>query len=213
MLVKDVMTTNVITVHRDTSLREAATTLIAQRISGLPVVDEENRVVGILSEADFLKAAGHSGDLRKLFVRVMSGSTSNDGGLRDTTVAAVMTSPARTIEPDRSISEAASRMGRLKVNRLPVVSEGRLVGIITRADVVGLYARPDRELRGSVAEALSGFEGVSVEGVRDGLAILGGEVSHQALVEAARLVVGQVEGVLGVDTSQLKWRRKYGGEE
>jgi len=210
MLVRDVMTSDVATVTEGVSLHEAAQILVAKRVSGLPVVDHDLRVVGVISEADFVKAAGHSGALRELLVRVLSKGAAPDIGLRHATVGAVMTSPARTIEPDRPISEAASKMARWKVNRLPVTENGRLVGIVSRADIVGLYARSDGELLRAVSDALSAIDGVKVTAVHEGVATIEGIVDHQATAEAARLIAGQVEGIVGVDDSSLNSRKGLG---
>lgn len=206
MLISDVMTTNVVTVRRTTPLRDVATLLIEKGISGLPVVDEEDRVVGVVSEGDFVTAAGHAGALRKLIARVYAGG-SDGGGVAESTAGAVMSHPPRTIAEDRPVSEAAAQMARWKVNRLPVVRDDKLVGIITRADIVRLYARSDDELRAAVVDLLADIPDVQVERVSDGQVTLSGELPHQALVEAARMIAGSVEGVISVDASSLRYRR------
>lgn len=200
MQVRDVMTRDVISVRAHSSLRDAAQILAERRISGLPVTNQNGQVVGVVSEADFVNAAGRVRSVRPFFARLL-GRSSSGPEIRETTVASVMSSPARTIEPDRPVAEAASQMARWKVNRLPVCENGELIGIISRADVVSLYARSDDELASAVGDALSGHEGLTVERVQDGLVVLAGKVSHRALAEAARATARQVEGVIAVDMS------------
>lgn len=212
MQVKDVMTHDVISVQTDTSLRDAAQVLAERRISGLPVTNQNGQVVGVVSEADFVNAAGRVRSVRPFFARLL-GRSSPGPEISDTTVASIMTSPARTIEPDRPVTEAASRMARWKVNRLPVCENGALIGIISRADVVSLYARSDDELASAVADALTGNEGIIVERVQDGLVVLAGTVSHRALAEAARLTARQVEGVIAVDISSVTAPSGFGTDD
>jgi CBS domain-containing protein len=212
MQVRDVMTRDVISVQTDSSLREAAQILAERRISGLPVTDQNGEVVGVVSEADFVNAAGRVRSIRPFFARWLDRSSSGPE-MRDTTVASVMTSPARTIEPDRPVAEAAARMARWNVNRLPVCENGELIGIISRADVVSLYARSDDELASAVADALAGIEGLAVERVQDGLVVLAGTVSHRALSEAARATAGQVEGVIAVDMSGVTAPSGFGTDD
>lgn len=212
MQVKDVMTRDVVSVQSDSSLRDAAHILSERRISGLPVTNQNGQVVGVVSEADFVNAAGRVRSVRPFFARLLGRSTSGPE-IRDTTVAAVMTSPARTIEPDRPVAEAASRMARWNVNRLPVSENGKLVGIISRADIVSLYARSDDELAAAVADALAGNDGLTVERVQDGLVVLAGRVRHRALAEAARATAGQIEGVIAVDMSGVSAPSGFGTDD
>lgn len=212
MQVRDVMTPDVISVQTGSSLRDAAQILAEHRISGLPVTDQNGKVVGVVSEADFVKAAGRMRSVRPFFARWLARSSSGTE-MPETTVGSVMTSPARTIEPDRPVAEAASRMARWNVNRLPVCEDGRLIGIISRADVVSLYARSDDQLASAVADALAGIEGVSVERVQDGLVVLTGSVSHRALAEAARASASQVEGVIAVDASGVTAPSGFGTDD
>jgi CBS domain-containing protein len=116
--IDEVMTKRVVTVPLGATLADATPILVANRISGAPVVDPEGRVVGVLSEADCL---------------------SHPAGA-ETTVAEAMSAPARTIEPGQRINEAARIMVEAHINRLPVVDEAKLVGIVSRADLVRALA-------------------------------------------------------------------------
>jgi CBS domain-containing protein len=209
MLVSDVMTTDVVTVSEETPLHDVAKLLVDRRVSGLPVTDAKGRVVGVVSEGDFVNAAGHRGALRQLLTRVYSVGRVGGSQMEDGTVGRIMSRPARTIAEDRPVSEAAAQMARWKVNRLPVVRGETLVGIITRADIVRLYARSDEDLHAAVRDALAEVPDVRVNDVTDGRVILSGEVPHQAVAEAARMIAGSVEGVISVDTSGIHYRRAF----
>lgn len=143
------MTKEVITLSPEESLHEAAKKLRENKISGAPVVDN-NKVVGILSEADLLKAMEEEApefktllpsplDILELPFRIklsLDEATKKAERIAKLRVKDVMSRNAITITPDASISEAAKIMRERNINRLPVVDNGRLVGIITRADLL-----------------------------------------------------------------------------
>lgn len=140
--VGDVMTRNVITVKKNTDLHEAARILSENRISGLPVVDDEEHVIGVVTEADFLSMIDI--DTKHPFkdaVRRILAEPVPRGRL-GTTVGDIMTSPAIVIGPDMDIRQAASVLVDRRIKRLPVVDDkGKLVGIIARVDIVRAAAR------------------------------------------------------------------------
>jgi CBS domain-containing protein len=177
--VRDVMTTQVVVVRPDASYREMAAMLRAHRISGLPVVDPEGIVVGVVSETDLLakRAAGcgTAGDL--------------------------MTRPAVTTRPDELVSAVARLMSRRNLRRVPVVdSRGRLVGIVCRSDVLSVFSRPDEDIRREIAQdvILDGFftdpDRLAVT-VKDGIVTLAGAPGSVVL---GRNIVDQVRHVEGV---------------
>jgi CBS domain-containing membrane protein len=141
ILVKDVMTKNVITVKKDTKVSELIEILSKNRISGVPVVDEKNRVVGIVSEADllFTTKTGKIRGLRDFLKRLIGEEYSTlatplSGDLK---VEDIMTSPVITASPDMDIEEASKILSEKRIKRLPVVDEnGKLIGIITRHDLI-----------------------------------------------------------------------------
>jgi CBS domain-containing protein len=141
ILIKDVMTKNVIAVKKDTKVSELIEILTKNRISGVPVVDEENRVIGIASEADllFTTKSGKIRGLREFLKRLIGEeystlSTPLSGDLK---VEDIMTSPVITASPDMDIEEASKILSENRIKRLPVVDEnGKLIGIITRHDLV-----------------------------------------------------------------------------
>jgi CBS domain-containing protein len=213
MTVRDVMSHKVVSVVARTPLPDVARLLVEHRISGLPVVDEQGTVLGVVSEADFLvKEQGPEAAQRGPFARFLPGSKASRrrlAKLAATTAGEAMTSPAVTIEPYRSISEAATRMASLSINRLPVVDGGRLVGIVTRADLVRAYTRTDEELERTIREEVllrslwldpAGFK----VGVSDGVVSIAGGVERRSTAEMVERVVAMVPGVVAVDL-EISW--------
>ena len=214
MLIADLMTRDVETVAPDTPLKEAAGILARRGISGLPVVDGDGVVVGVLSEADVLVKEGgrppqHGGLLAWLLEPADPGLSAK---LAATTAGEAMTSPPLTIGAGRPVREAATRMLEDGVNRLPVVdADGRLVGIVTRADLVRAFTRTDEAIRREIAEDvlrrtlwIDDPDAVSVT-VEEGEVTLAGTVATAADAELLPRFVERVPGVVRV-TSTLRAR-------
>lgn len=210
MKVRDLMTTQVVVAHPETSLKEVARLLIEHRISGVPVVDDDDVVLGVVSEADLLvKEAPEPVAPRRTPLRWLLGEDRDAELARQrinaVTAGAAMTTPVETIEADRPLSEAARRMTDGAINRLPVVADGRLIGIITRADIVRAFARTDDDLLASVRYAVRGVDGLRVESVSEGVVRLAGTVSHPSVAATVRAVVAAVDGVVAVDDGDIAW--------
>lgn len=145
MCAQDVMTRDVITVSADTSLNETAGRMAAAGISGVPVVDADNRVIGVISEKDFLGKMG--AEPSGSFMAVVSQCLKNKGcvalPMRGKTAGDIMSAPAVTVEPGRPLAEISQLFAEKRINRVPVVdAEGRLIGIVSRADMVhSFFAR------------------------------------------------------------------------
>lgn len=140
--VSELMTKDVITVKKDTDLQEAARRLSGLRISGMPVVEEDGRVIGVISEADILSLAGMKREhtFRDLLRHILGEPRPERkaGGQ----VGDVMSAPAITTLPDSDIRDVAAILDERRIKRLPVVdAEGKLVGIISRADIVRAVGR------------------------------------------------------------------------
>lgn len=137
IFVSDVMTEKVVTVKKDADLHEAANLLSENRVSGLPVIDDRGYVIGIISEADLLSMAGMKrGHTFKDRLRHVLGEPLPLPKAGDR-IGDIMTAPAITTKPDADIKEAARVLEKRRIKRLPVVNdEGRLIGIISRADIV-----------------------------------------------------------------------------
>lgn len=154
MKVRDLMTSVVITVRPETSLKKVGTILARCGISGVPVVDADGRVIGVVSEGDILfKERGPSQQKGRLARRSDTHAKGDELKVEAQTAAQAMTAPAKTIAPWRPVSAAAAQMLEEGVNRLPVVDdESRLVGIVTRADLVRAFVRPDAEIRREIRD-------------------------------------------------------------
>jgi CBS domain-containing protein len=152
--VKDVMTSRVVSVTRGASFRAMAAALREYRVSAFPVLDDDGKVIGVVSEADMLvkealdsEPDGMPGMIAGLLRR------KEHEKARGTTAGDLMTSPAITVTPDDTLERAARLMYTRKVKRLPVVdANGHLVGIIGRADLLAVFDRPDEEIRREILD-------------------------------------------------------------
>ena len=151
--VKDVMSTHVIAVRRGAPYKEMAAMLHDQRVSAFPVIDDDCKVIGVVSESDLLAKEALEGTVpRTLLTLTRQRVRSQVNAL---TAADLMSKPAVTIGPDEPVSHAARLMFNQRVKRLPVVNgEGTLIGIVSRADVLSVYSRPDAEIRDAVIQDL-----------------------------------------------------------
>jgi CBS-domain-containing membrane protein len=132
--VKDVMTIRVVSVKRGTSFKEMATALRENRVSAFPVIDDDGKVIGVVSEADMLA--------RKVLSTGMHRGEQDKA--EDLTAGNLMTHPAITVSPEDSV---------LQIKRLPVIDpSGRLAGIISRADVLATFDRSDEQIRREVTD-------------------------------------------------------------
>ncbi len=207
--IRDVMTQPVLSVRTETPLREVALLLSEHRISGLPVVDAEGAVVGIVSEADLLmKEQGPDAIHHRRFARFIGESRESQAQLakiRAVTAGEAMTAPAVTITPDRRLSVAAGLMVARKVNRLPVVDDGRLIGIVTRADLVRAYVRSDDELARTIRDDVL-FRVLWLDpssftvSVKDGVAAISGRVERRSTADMIERSTRMVPGILDVGT-------------
>jgi CBS domain-containing protein len=210
LTVRDVMTQPAVSVHGSAPLREVAQMLVDHEISGVPVVDADATLLGVVSEADLLvKEQGPDAIRHRPLARLLGESRESRSQLAKlsaVTAAEAMTSPAITITPGRSLHEAAAIMTARRVNRLPVVEGGRLVGVVSRADLVRAFARSDDELATSIREDVllrilwldpSLFTVV----VRDGVASVDGHVERRSTADMIERCVKMVPGVLDVHAS------------
>ena len=212
MKVRDVMTAGVRTVTPGMPLKEAAQVLVEGRISGVPVVDADGAVLGVLSEGDVLfkerTPDERPGAILAWLFDPLPYAESRKFGAR--VVGEAMTSPAVTIGPERSVSTAAAMMLDRGVNRLPVVDRaGRLVGIVTRADLVRAFARADadvaREIREGVIREQMWLENDEIEvEVEAGEVLLRGAVARRNDADVLPQLVARVPGVVAV-SSELTW--------
>jgi CBS domain-containing protein len=199
------MRTEVITVGPDTPLKEVARRLAEHGVSGAPVLDDTGRVVGVISESDFLiKERGRRHVTRSLLGILFGGHQRELARVDATTAGEAMTTPPVTIDGMMaSVREAAVLMAEKRVNRLPVLRNGRLVGIVTRGDILRLYTRSDDELAGATRRALRAVDGVRVDGVHDGIVALSGTVPTLAVADTIAGIIEGLDGVIRVDAAGL----------
>ena len=208
MKVREVMSTKLVTVQPATTLKQAATAMLNAGVSGLPVVDDEGRLVGIVTEADFVEQeAAHDWIYRPRLLDLLFGR-GEDALSSAETVGDVMTTELTTVLSTDRLAAAARVMVDRRVKRLPVVDdEGRLVGIISRADVLRVFARDDDAIRADIDELFSRLpmdqSDIFVR-VTDGVVYLEGrtEAHSEAIVLAD--FVAHLEGVVRVESS-LGW--------
>lgn len=202
--VRDVMTTQVVTVDRITSFKEIARLLADHKISAVPVLTMGRHVAGVVSEDDLLTARERHARKSTASTRTWSRPPVSDHPRL--TAAELMTSPAIVINPDAPVPSAAALMHNRHVKQLPVTdSEGTLLGIVSRRDLLSVFLRPDEQIAGEIREVLSEIlladpAEVSVQ-VRQGVVTLTGRLAaadqHDLVAVAVRLI-WDVDGVVDV---------------
>jgi CBS domain-containing protein len=204
-LVKDLMTIQVVTVGPATPFKEIVARLAEHRVSAAPVVDEAGRVLGVVSEADLLlkeEFPDPDQDIplfwtkrRRLEREKAAGSTARD----------LMTVALVSISPDATVAEAARRMHRAQIKRLPVIGEGgRLVGIISRGDLLKVFDRPDHAIQREILDDVIVGEFMMAPSrffihVDDGEVVLQGQVERRSLIPHLVRAIHDVEGVVRVE--------------
>jgi len=194
--VVDLMTTDVITVSRETGIRDAARLMFRNHVSGLPVTASDGTLCGIITEADFLR----------MEVDRYEGAS----GIGET-VGDVMSEGVVTTGPETEIYDAAKMMTFQDIKRIPVVDEdGRLLGIISRADIVSVFTRPDDVIEDEIREDLirrvlfidpDQMDVAVSRGIVTFTGIVGTENEARLLSELA----SRLDGVLRVE-NELSWR-------
>jgi CBS domain-containing protein len=208
--IEAVMTTKVVTATPATTFRELVELLERNRVSALPVIDDDRRVVGIVSEADLLIKQGYPrGDSDAGMLEALRHPRRFGKG-EGTRADEVMTRKVVTVPLGTAVAAAARLMIRLGIKRLPVVDDqGKLAGIATRGDLLKAFLRPDPavawEIRHSVLDDRFGEQAAGVEVVvHDGMVALSGRLQRRSQVNAVVRAVQAVEGVAGVN-AQLTW--------
>jgi CBS domain-containing protein len=200
--VKDVMTTDVVSVRETAEYKEILAVLRELHVSAFPVLDPADRLVGVVSEADLLlKEVGQEALAGYLIVSGRRGENAKAAGV---TAAELMSKPPVTIGPEDTVAGAARLMHDRRVKRLPVVDDaGRLVGIVSRVDVLSVFDRPDDEIRDQVikdiveAEFALDPDALDVT-VSSGIVTVTGRVESRALAAALIEAVQHAEGVVDV---------------
>lgn len=204
-----VMTAEVVRVGYGTPFKDVARLLAENRISGLPVVDADEKVIGVISETDLLVRQAEAPDpyrppRRFRLPRLRPGARTNRTKAGGRTAGQLMSQSAITVSADDTIAEAARTMARHKVERLPVVDEkDRLVGIVTRRDLLQVFRRPDDLIRREVVEEVLvrtmwlSPQAISIS-VQDGVVTLDGQLERRSEIPIAVHMTREVDGVVAV---------------
>jgi len=211
MKIHELMQRDVVTVAPETSLKDVAALLVEHRISGLPVCTEDGRVVGVVSEADIVQKE-QTDDFAStaLLGRLLDQAYGDGIRFAARTAGGAMTSPAVTVRSRDDVAHAAHLMITKRVNRLPVVDGTRLVGIVTRSDLVRAFQRDDTTILGEIEQdVLRSMLWIDPESldvsVEDGVVRIDGQVETKTIAEIVRACVRRVPGVVDVE-SDLTWR-------
>jgi len=212
LTVRDIMTTNVVTVRADASFKEIAVRLREHRVSAFPVLDKDGTVIGVVSEADLLLKEAQPLSEEEALSEEDALEGARPGILRQRaqekaralTAADLMSRPAVTVGVEDSVEHAARLMYARGVKRVPVTdAAGRLVGIVSRADVLSVFGRADEEIREQiVAEVIRGEFGADPERfgvtVADGIVTMTGRPGSVSLGRDLLSRVRHVQGVVSV---------------
>ncbi|WP_046733257.1 CBS domain-containing protein [Streptomyces humi] len=200
--VGDVMTRGAVAVGRDTPFKDVVTQMDQWKVSALPVLEGDGRVIGIVSEADLLpKEEFRDADPDRFVQRERLADLAKAGGV---TAGELMSAPAVTVHADAALAEAARIMARRGVKRLPVVDGvGVLEGIVSRADLLKVFLREDEELTEEVRrEVVDRLFPLSADHIRvevaEGVVTLTGWIDGTELVPVAERLARAVEGVVDV---------------
>lgn len=210
-IVGEVMTREVVEARRETPFKDVARLLDEHRISGLPVVDHDDKVLGVVSETDLIRrqaARSADGRTRRFRMPALRRTARRAAAVAHATTAEdLMSTPAITVHPEQRIADAARVMARHGVERLPVVDEeDRLIGIATRRDLLRVFLRTDEEIRGEILDdvltrAMCLPPHTVIVSVRDGMVTLEGRLEHRSTIPLVIRSAYRVDGVVGVVNS------------
>ncbi len=195
--VSDVMTHTAVAIGREASYKEIVELMNQWKVSAVPVLEGEGRVVGVVSEADLLPKEEFRQDDPLLPDQLDEASKAGAVLAEE-----LMSSPAVTVHPGATIAEAARIMARKRVKRLPVVNEvGMLEGVVSRSDLLKVFLRPDEEMEEEIRDTVLTDLAPPVRldvSVVDGVVTLRGPLKDRALVPLLARGIRAVEGVVDV---------------
>jgi CBS domain-containing protein len=208
MKLRELMTTDVITIGSDAPLKEAARRMVEAGISGLPVTDEAGKLIGIITEADFVKREANRRAKRRARLLRWLDPTGVPGSYQ--TVGDAMTEEVLSLEADADHTLAARLMQQANIKRIPVLSQdGRLAGLVSRRDLLRVFARSDAEIRDEIADHVM-VEVLWIDPKRvevvcdDGNVILTGQLDTRSDASLLAELAGRVDGVVSV-RDRLTW--------
>jgi CBS-domain-containing membrane protein len=202
--VREIMTSGVVAAHEQATFKEIVHSLARNRISSVPVIDDDRKVLGVVSESDLLAHVVPHGPSPVAASRRIGAARELRRKAQAGTAAELMTSPAVTIHPDASVADAARLAAKARVRRLPVVdADGMLVGIVSRGDLLKTYLRSDEEIRAQIVEdvisqRMALAPSTMTVTVEEGIVTLGGHLERRLLVQQLVDEAHAVEGVVAV---------------
>jgi CBS domain-containing protein len=208
MRARELMSTPVITVRPDAGLKDVAELLVTHGISGMPVVDPAEGLVGMISESDFLTKMEYGQEGPNLLDR-LAGIVGTDGKGSARTAADLMKRRLVTAKPDATVHELIHLMTVYAIDRVPIVEDGLVIGIVTRADVLRTFTRPDDAITKEVLWRLQHDLWIDPALVQvqthDGIVTVAGTVETHADVELLTRWIAATEGVVAVSTEGLRY--------
>ncbi|MER5204221.1 CBS domain-containing protein [Streptomyces sp. NPDC002825] len=207
------MTRDVVSVRGDTPFKELVRMLSRHRVTAVPVVDGKNQVIGVVSEGDLLRKTADQAAGPGEMPAVPGLEAWERAKAEGTRAEELMSAPAVCARPDWTVVEAARLMEVQGVKRLVVVDdEDRLIGIVSRRDLLGTFLREDDDIRREISEdVLAGTLGLDPAGitveVRDGRVELGGEVPYRGMLPAIERMCATVDGVVSVSVTRLTYEK------
>jgi CBS domain-containing protein len=208
MKLHEIMTRDVITIGSDAPLKEAARRMVEAGISGLPVTDDSGNLVGIITEADFVKKEANRRAKKR--ARLLQWLDRDGVPDRHQTVGDVMTEEVISLDVDADTTAAARLMQRANIKRVPVLSgDGRLAGLVSRRDLLRVFARSDADIRDEIADhVMLGVLWIDPKLVEvvcdDGNVALTGKVETRSDANLLAELAGRVDGVVSV-IDHLTW--------
>ncbi|GGN48631.1 hypothetical protein GCM10011579_001460 [Streptomyces albiflavescens] len=215
--VGSVMATEVVTAVYGTPFKEVVRLLAEHRISGLPVIEEDDKVLGVISETDLIVRQAETPDpygskRRFRLAELTHHARRRAAKAHARTAGQLMSVPPVTVHADNTIAEAARTMAEHRVERLPVVDEeDRLVGIVTRRDLIQVFLQPDDVIRRAVIEevlvrSLWLMPRTVEVSVVEGVVTLDGHVERKSEAEIAVSMTNRIDGVVAV-VDKLSYRQ------
>ncbi|WP_280448828.1 CBS domain-containing protein [Nocardia brasiliensis] len=200
----DVMTRDVVSVWASTSFQQIVRTLAEQDISAVPVLGPRGRVLGVVTEADLLARPAKAGGALRGVVQFLLRRNEFARRSPALTAADLMTAPAVTVQPELTLTAVSALLARRGLEHLPVVdADGRLVGTVSRKDLLSVYLRDDAELADEIGTEVLlhamclAPQDVSVE-VVDGIVTLRGRVERRSMLDVITALTATVDGVVDV---------------
>jgi CBS domain-containing protein len=212
MRARELMSTPVVVVPPEASVKQVAERMVANRVSGVPVVDHLDHLVGIISESDLVSKLEYQEKGQGLLGLLdhLAHTVGADRKLHARTAAELMTPLVVTASPDAPVRELIHLMTTHMINRIPIVESGRVIGIVTRADILRTLVRPDSAVTEDVRWRLLHDLWIDPTGLtistQNGIVTITGEVPTRSEAELVRHWTAATDGVVDVDARNLRYR-------